>query len=202
MAYRNTHESLRSLYALASTQGGYFTAKQAAEVGYRYPHLVYHLRAGNFERAGHGLYRLATIPPSEHDDLIRISLWSRDRQDLPQAVVSHESALFLHQLSDVLPHRIHLTVPPLFRKLPPRGCKLHKARLGPQDVEQREGFAVTAPLRTLMDIANDAHVPEEQLTKAVTDAVRRGLVRSSTIKDAAKRSGGASNFSRTAALAQ
>ena len=103
MAYRDTHESLRTLYALAATQGGYFTAKQAAEAGYDYAHLAYHLRTGNFERAGHGLYRLPTIPIAEHDDLIRLSLWSRDRQDRPQAVVSHDSALLLHQLSDVLP---------------------------------------------------------------------------------------------------
>ncbi len=194
MIYRNTHASLRSLYSLAAAQGGYFTAKQAAEVGYRYPHLVYHLRAGNFERAGHGLYRLPTIPPSDHDDLIRTVLWSRDRQGVPQAVISHDSALFLHQLSDVLPHHIHVTVPPLFRKLPPRGCKLHTAKLPPRDVEQREGFAVTTPLRTLIDIANDAYFPEDELTKAIADAVKRGLVRSSTMKDAMKKSRGISRI--------
>jgi hypothetical protein len=97
MKYRDTHESLKALYALAATQGGYFTAKQAAAAGYDYSHLAYHLEAGNFERASHGLYRLPTIPTGEHDDLIRLSLWSRDRQDEPQAVVSHASALYLVQ---------------------------------------------------------------------------------------------------------
>jgi predicted transcriptional regulator of viral defense system len=115
MSYRATHESLRALHARAAVQGGYFTAKQAAAAGYDYPHLTCHLHAGNFERAGHGLHRLPTIPLAEHDDLIRLALWSRNRNDEPLAVVSHASALLLHQLSDVLPRHIHLTVPSSFR---------------------------------------------------------------------------------------
>ena len=31
--------------------------------------------------------------------------------DPPQAVVSHESALAIHNLSDLLPGKVHLTVP-------------------------------------------------------------------------------------------
>lgn len=185
MHYRDSQESRRALYAIAAGQGGYFTAKQAAAAGYAYPHIAYHVQAGNFDRAGHGLYRLPTIPPAEHDDLIRLSLWSRNRQDEPQAVVSHASALFLHQLSDVLPRRIHLTVPSSFRKLPPRGCVLHKAALIPHDAEVREGFSVTSPLRTLIDVAREPGVTDEQLSRAVGDALRRGLVRESALRSAA-----------------
>jgi predicted transcriptional regulator of viral defense system len=199
MEYRDTHESLRALYAIAAAQGGYFTAKQAAGAGYDYPHLVYHLQAGNFERAGHGLYRLPTISQSDHDDLIRLSLWSRDRDDEPQAVVSHASALLLHQFSDVLPQRIHLTVPPSFRKRPATGCTLHRARLGAKEVEAREGFSVTTPLRTLLDVASESGVTEEQLSRAVDDALRRGLVRESELKALAK-TAPAAHLKRLAAL--
>jgi predicted transcriptional regulator of viral defense system len=169
-------EPSRVLFAVAATQGGYFTAKQAREAGYDYPHLDYHVAAGNFTRVGHGLYRLAALPASEHDDLIRLSLWSRNRADEPQAVASHETALALHELADVLPARLHLTVPPGFRKRAPAGCVLHRARLAPGDVEEREGFRVTTPLRTLLDVA-DGTVSQEQLEKAVADALGRGLVR-------------------------
>lgn len=182
MAYRDTHESLKALYAVAATQGGYFTAKQAAAAGYNYSHLVYHLQAGNFERVAHGLYRLPTIPPAEHDDLIRLSLWSRGRDDAPQAVVSHASALFLHQLSDVLPAKVHLTVPPTFRKAAPRGCLLHRARLTAADIEVHEGFTVTKPHRTLRDVACDPSITDEQVERAIQDALRRGLVRESILK--------------------
>ena len=177
MQYRDTRESLRALYVLAATQGGYFTAKQAAKIGYEYPHMAYHLQAGNFERAAHGLYRLPTIPPAEHDDLIRLSLWSRGRDDAPQAIVSHASALFLHELSDVLPDKVYMTVPKSFRKGAPSGCVLYKAYLAAADIETREGFAVTTPLRTLRDLATGPSITDEQLDRAIRDAIRRGLVR-------------------------
>lgn len=187
MAYRDSHDSIRALHAIAATQGGYFTAKQAASAGYGYAHLIYHLKAGNFERAGHGLYRIITIPSAEHDDLIRLYLWSRDRRDVPAAVGSHSSALFLHQLSDALPRRIHLSVPPGFRKPAPRGCVLHKAVLTPAEIEQREGFSLTTPLRTLLDCATDPSVSQEQLHKAVVDATSRGQIRLSRIQEAVRR---------------
>jgi predicted transcriptional regulator of viral defense system len=200
MKYRDTHESLRALYALAAVQGGYFTAKQAAASGYDYPHLAYHLHAGNFERASHGLYRLPTIPSAEHDDLIRLSLWSRGRDDEPQAVVSHASALLLHQLGDVLPQRVHLTVPPSFRKRPPRGCTLHKTPLAAKDTEAREGFSVTTPRRTLIDVAAEPGITEEQLSRAVEDALQRGLVRESELRKAVAKTASAARLGRLAAL--
>jgi predicted transcriptional regulator of viral defense system len=183
----SSRETARSLFSKALEQGGYFTAKQAREAGYDYPHLDYHVSTGNFERVEHGLYRLTSLPPGEHDDLVRLTLWSRDRRDEPQAVVSHESALVLHDLSELLPAEIHLTVPPTFRKAPPAGCVLHKVRLAPKDIEERAGFRVTVPTRTFLDVAASG-VPEEQLQKAVADALARGLVRRNKLLEAAKRS--------------
>jgi predicted transcriptional regulator of viral defense system len=185
---RSTRQAARSLYSLANQQGGYFTSKQAKDAGYGYPHLEYHVAAGNFERVSQGLYRLATVPPSEHDDLIRLTLWSRNQKDAPQAVVSHESALVLHDLTELLPDRIHLTVPRRFRKPAPRGSVLHKAMLGSDDIEARGGFSVTTPLRTLIDAAASG-VSQEQLEKAVADALSRGLVRRSKLTAAAKGEG-------------
>ena len=189
---RSSRESARTLAALAADQGGYFTAKQAKEAGYDYPHLEYHLSNGNFERVDHGLYHLPTVPRAEHDDLIRLALWSRNQKDEPQAVVSHESALVLHELTDLLPNRIHLTVPRTFRKPVPKGCMLHKATLADGDVEERTGFRVTTPLRTLLDAAA-GNVSQEQLSKAVKDALERGLVRRSKLTQAL---GGSPNLTR------
>ena len=180
---RSSREAARSLRATAQDQGGYFTAKQAISAGYDYPHLDYHVSTGAFERIEHGLYRLADTPAVEGDDLIRLSLWSRNRADEPQAVVSHESALVLHDLTELLPDRVHLTVPPGFRKEPPRGCVLHKAVLLPAEVEERIGFRVTSPLRTLLDVAAGT-TSQEQLEKAVKEALGRGLVRRSKLVEA------------------
>jgi predicted transcriptional regulator of viral defense system len=173
---RSTLESARTLFSRASSQGGYFTAKQAREVGYGYPHLEYHVSTGTFERIDHGLYRLVQIGRGEHDELIRWTLWSRNRQDQPQAIVSHETALLLHGLSELMPTKLDFTVPSSFRKATPPGCIFHKRFLDTKDYEEREGFRVTTPQRTLMDIAQ-SDTSREQVAKAVRDAVASGLIR-------------------------
>jgi hypothetical protein len=185
---RSTKSAARILFAKALEQGGYFTAKQAQQAGYDYPHLDYHVGSGNFERVDHGLYRFASLPPGEHDQLIRLSLWSRNRNDEPQAVVSHESALVLHELTELLPNVVHLTVRPKFRKEPPEGCVLHKARLAPEDIEERTGFRLTTPLRSLLDVAAGG-ISQEQLEKATVEALRRGLVRRIKLIAAARAAG-------------
>src|SRR5262249_16032123 len=78
-----------------------------------------------------------------------------------------------------LPTTTHLTVPPGFRKKAPPGCVLHKDELSPGDVEERSGFQVTTPLRTLFDVAR-GDLRQEQLAKAVAGALDRGLVRRRT----------------------
>ncbi len=186
---RSSRHSAQMLAALAHEQGGYFTAKQAKVAGYGYRHLDYHETAGNFERVEHGLYRLPSVPPGEHDDLIRLSFWSRNQKDEPQAVASHQTALALHDLSEILPRELHLTVPPKFRKHAPDGSVLHKAELGEEDVEERGGYRVTTPLRTLLDVA-ESGVSTEQVAKAINDALKRGLVTRKSLNAALKRIAG------------
>ncbi|WP_165234528.1 type IV toxin-antitoxin system AbiEi family antitoxin domain-containing protein [Aquisphaera insulae] len=186
---RSTREAARSLRTTAQEQGGYFTAKQARRSGYDYPHLDYHLATEAFERVGHGLYRLADMARPENEDLIRLSLWSRNRADEPQAVVSHESALVLHDLTELLPNQVHLTVPPGFRKESPPGCVLHRSALSEGDVEERIGFRTTTPLRSLLDVAAGT-TSQEQLEKAVQDALDRGIVRRSKLAAAIGRTPG------------
>ena len=182
------HVASRERYA------GYFTAKQAARLGYTHPLLHYHARVGNIEHVGHGLYRLATVPISEHDDLVRFTLWSRDRSDEPQAVVSHVTALVVHELTDLLPSSIHLTVPPRFQKKAPRGCRLHRGVLASTDIEERDGFRVTTPFRTLLDAAHSPEVPQDELEKAIRSALDRGLVRRGALVDAANSPAGRSRL--------
>lgn len=179
MSYRDTKAAVRALTEIAVAQGGYFTARQAGEAGYGSAHLRYHLAAGNFERAGHGLYRIPTLPRAEHDDLLRLHFWSRDRDDQPQAVVSHQTALSLHELAELIPTQIHLTVPTTFRKRPPKGCTLHKAPVPASDATEIDSLQVTTAARTLRDLASDATMPTEQFQRALEDAVARGLIRRS-----------------------
>jgi predicted transcriptional regulator of viral defense system len=177
MPYRDARKAYDRLLAVAQRQGGYVTTKQARAAGFDYNHLSYHVAAGNLTRESRGLYRLPEVSRSTHDQLVRLSLWSRDRRDRPQAVVSHDTALALHELSDALPARVHLSVPRTFRKRPPKGCVLHRHAVSDEDAETWEGFRVTTPLRTLRDVADDPRFSREQLGRAIEDAAARGLVR-------------------------
>lgn len=188
MPYRPNQPALQRLHETAHRQGGYVTAKQAAAAGFGYTHLEYHGRVGNLERVERGLYRVPTIPPSEHDDLVRLSLWSRDRTDRPQATVSHVTALVLHGLTDLLPSAVHLSVPKRFYRKPPRGCVLHRRTLEPSDMERHAGFSITKPLRTLTDAAAAPDVPQDELTRAVMQALERGLVGRGELMETAQRS--------------
>lgn len=158
----------RALHALAFEQAGYFTAAQAREVGYSYQAQKYHVDHGNWVRVDRGLFRLPQWPAEPTDSLVLWSLWSGGR-----GVVSHESALSLHGLSDANPAKIHLTVPPGFRATNAH-VRTYVDALPPNDLEQRRGFVVTTSERTLLDMAG-AGASQEIVDAAVRDAVSRAM---------------------------
>lgn len=172
------------LFEAADRQAGYFTAGQALEAGYGYPLQHYHRERGHWVPVDHGLFRLRRYPEGENEQLTRLWLWSRSQEGEPQAVVSHETALSVWGLSDLMPEKVHLSVPRGFRKRPPAGVVLHKADLAEGDVEERDGVPVTTPLRTLIDAARDRRVSPEHLDSAVREAVERGLVRRKKLRGA------------------
>ena len=170
MGRRDQQEARRRLYEYAVAQGGYFTATQARAAGYPKQLQYYHVKRGNWVREDRGVYRLWEWPRGSHDDLIRWTLWSGG-----VAVVSHQSAMAVHEISDLMPAKIHMTVPPGFRKTPSPVIGLHRGRLAPREIEQRDGFRVTTPLKTLVDAARAA-VDPERLSAAVRDAIQKGLL--------------------------
>jgi predicted transcriptional regulator of viral defense system len=161
------------LFATASSQGGYFTAKQAHEAGFSVRLLQHHADRGRFRRIHRGVYRLRDYPSSPHDEVMAAFMAVGGG-----AVVSHESALDLLDLSDVIPDAIHLTVPRTKRHSPRLpGVVVHTTTrpLGPSDVVVREGMRVTSPIRTILDTA-ESGVGPEQVEAAIRDAERRGLL--------------------------
>jgi predicted transcriptional regulator of viral defense system len=153
--------------AYAFDQAGYFTAAQALNVGYSYQAQKYHVDHGNWVRVHRGVYRMPEWPVAPDDAYVRWSLWSGGR-----GVISHESALSVHGLSDLDPARIHLTVGRNFHRRD-EAVVLHVADLDDADVESRGAWSVTTPVRTLVDIAG-AEPSQEHVDRAVADALRLG----------------------------
>jgi predicted transcriptional regulator of viral defense system len=168
-----TAPSWDALFEVASGQEGFFTTAQAATAGYSPQLLQKHLRAGRVRRVRRGVYRLAHFPPGEHEDLAVVWLWSERA-----GVFSHESALALHELSDVLPSRVHLTLPGAWRTRRlrvPRGVVLHHADVA-KDARAWVGpVPVTAVRRTLEDCIA-AGVAPDLVEQAIQQASARGLI--------------------------
>lgn len=175
---RTKSETKRGLLSIAFQQQGFFTARQAVEAGYPDDSHVYHVKAGNWVRELRGVYRLADYPASERPDLVMWSLWSRDRRGEPLGVFSHQTALSIHDLSDLNPGRLHMTVPPRFRRRIeiPAVLVLHRKTLDDADTQAMEGYRVTRPLRTVVDLLEDGEVSHEVLRAALSQAIRRGLI--------------------------
>jgi predicted transcriptional regulator of viral defense system len=93
-----------------------------------------------------------------------------------KAVLSHESALALLELSDNVPDKVHLLVPRRHRGLRrPSDVVIHTY---PDHDEiaavWRDGMPLTAPARTLVDVADE--LQPEQAAMAAQQALRLGLL--------------------------
>ncbi|MFH1724042.1 MAG: hypothetical protein ABII00_05395, partial [Elusimicrobiota bacterium] len=111
---------------------------------------------------------------------------SMNRNGEIQGCFSHETALTLYELSDAMPSKLHMTVPPGFRRMAPapKGVVLHRSRLANEDIEHRQGYRITRPLRTLADLASEGRMSPDLLRQAAKEALDRGLVRLAAVEGA------------------
>jgi predicted transcriptional regulator of viral defense system len=171
------------LEAEAYQQGGFFDARQARAHAVSRQLVEHYVRRGRFERVRRGLYRVQGFPIGEHDDMRQA--WMAVGGD--DALLSHESALALLDLSDNIPDAVHVLVPRRRRGLRrPPGVALHTR---PDDEEiptvWRDGLPLTAPARTLIDVLD--RLQPEQFSMAVRQALRRGLLTSDQLGEEAAR---------------
>lgn len=172
-----------ALFDVATAQAGYFTTAQAAAVGYSPQLLHKYLRNGRVERILRGVYRLVHFPASEEEDLVVPWLWSGRA-----GVFSHETALARHDLSDALPTRIHLTVPPRWRSRRvrvPKGVELHYQELAEVDVGWHGSVPITAPAQTVNDCAATSLQPD-LVRQALHQGLTRGLFAAADVEPAVR----------------
>ena len=167
-----------ALYRTAEAQAGYFTAPQAVSADMDRSTLRFHARpGGRYERVRRGLYRLRHFPTSPQEHVMAAWLPLRGNG----AVVLHESALELHDLSDVIPDAVHLTLPRSERGTRPRiGVRaLDTSEDAPQGKEVRQiaGLPATGPERSMLDALESGAQPE-QIEMAFHQALDRGLTQS------------------------
>lgn len=118
------------ILALAAEQNGFVRTREVRELGIDPRRLNDYARRGLAERVGRGLYRIELVPPGDFDEFARAAQWPDGRGTL-----SGETALDLHELCDVSPAHIDITVP--------RGYRTHRPvparyRLHPRDIAEDE----------------------------------------------------------------
>lgn len=136
-----------ALMALAERQGGYFTAQQAIGIGYNDSVHGYHVKAGHWERAGWGIYRVATIPKTQWSDLHRILLWSRNKSGIIQGAFCGRTARAIKDSNTnaVAIRPYQLCVPRSFRRSAPipEDVELYFEELCYDDVMVVDGLRIT-----------------------------------------------------------
>lgn len=172
------------LFEVAESQQGYFTFQQAIAAGFSDKNHAYHVKAEDWVKVFRGIYRLAKYPVGEREELVLWFLWSRNRSNIPQGVYSHYTALDLYELSDNMPSKLHMTVPLEFRRTSkiPEILVLHRGRLQVDEIMMKQGYKVTTPLRTLIDVIEDGVLAEDLLIQAIQDAKKKGLITKHVIK--------------------
>ena len=167
-----TSERFKRAYEIAATQAGHLSRAQALSVGISDELLHHYVRIGLLERIGRGVFRLAMYPTEDHEDLAASWLWSKQK-----GVFSHQTALSLFDLSDLLPAKKHMTVPVSWARRRiriPRGIVVHYADLTPTEITSFGPVPVTVPMRTIIDCVASG-VDERAVERAIRQATRRRL---------------------------
>lgn len=181
-------DNKHQLFEIADRQQGYFTNTQAELCGFSRTNFHRYLSNGEWIKEYRGVYRLAHYPITNRPELVLWSLWSRNKNGIVQGVWSHETALDIYELSDVMPAKMHMTVPKNFRKRAamPKVLVLHFEDLSKDDIRVQQGYMVTSPLKTLIDIVESNRLSDDLISQALHDALRKGVVPREEIRDSNK----------------
>ena len=170
-----TTPEFQRLLEVAYDHHGYVTTAQITRAGVDPAGLRQLAASGQVERITVGLYRLPIVPRTVLTEFAEATLWANGR-----GVISHSSALALHDLAPVNPARIHLTVRTGYR--PSRaGGDLYRVwtrNLPRSDCTTVEGIAVVTPRRAIEDARKLGEDPT-MVALAIRNAADRGFLTAS-----------------------
>lgn len=157
---------------VAADQHGYVTQRDARQVGVASATLARMAERGAVERISQGVYRVPVIPSGPLDQYMEATLWPRG----VRGVLSHQTALELHRLSDVNPPRIHLTVPRRHRiqREVPRLYVIYREDLAEDEVTEHEGITIVTPMRAVRE-CHALGIGPALIAQAIADGRRVGL---------------------------
>ena len=165
--------NIERLREIALDQHGFVTTAQASDLGVSRATLSKLTSRGRIERVAHGVYRVPQMPSSHFDRFMLAILWT----GVPEALISHESALDLYGVCDVNPRYVDITVA-RGRRISRRGgegYRVHRADVAQADRAWREEVPVVA-LRLAIEQCLDAGTPTYLLEQAIGNGLAGGFV--------------------------
>jgi len=160
----------RRLFRHALDQYGYVTTQDAADLGIPAVELRKLAGTGGIEHIAYGLYRFDDVPRTGRDQFMESVL-----RVGPDAYLTHDSVLALHELALVNPRRIRIGTPKRARPRLPDYIEVIQRRLEPYDLTIYESIPTTTVARALFDCRG--LVIGERLVSAAKEAAARGLLR-------------------------
>ena len=159
------------LHEHAVEQHGYITTRDADELGVNPQRLRLMKQRGTLSPISRGVFRFPDVPAGALDQYVEATLWPLE----VQGVLSHATALDLHELCDINPSRIDVTVPPGFRTIrtPPPVMRLHREALPEDEITWHEGIPTVSVYRAIRG-SIDQHVGWNLIEQAIGTARRRG----------------------------
>ncbi|MCL2787640.1 MAG: type IV toxin-antitoxin system AbiEi family antitoxin domain-containing protein [Micrococcales bacterium] len=164
-------DSVDVLREVALDQHGLVTFRQAMNAGVSQPALSMLVKRKRVERVAHGVYRVPQVPVTQFDPFMLAVLWT----GVPEACLSHDTALAGWEVSDINPTAIHVTVSARRRiqRAGGEGYVLHHEDLEPDQMTWWQGVpSVTIPTAIVQCL--DTGVPTYLVRQAIERASRTG----------------------------
>lgn len=164
------------IFELAREQHGFVRTSDLRDAGIHPKRLNDYSRRGLAVHLGYGLYRLNLIPPGNFDEFMQAAVWPDGR-----GVLSHETALDLHNLCDVNPNHIDITTPKGYRthREVPAGYRLHRRALADEDLTLFEGLPIVTPARAIAD-GIELGLRQALIDQALETAEREAMITRTT----------------------
>lgn len=162
------------ILAVAAEQQGFIRSREVRELGIDPRRLNDYARRGLAEHVGRGLYRIDLVPRGDLDEFAQAAAWPDGRGTL-----SAETALDLHELCDVNPDHIDITVPRAYRthRDVPARYHLHRADLADEDRTWMRGVPIVTPARAIAD-AIEIGLRPSLIEQAIDTAAHQALITS------------------------
>ncbi|MEK7340205.1 MAG: hypothetical protein AABZ92_05795, partial [Verrucomicrobiota bacterium] len=105
-------------------------------------------------------------------------LWSCNKLGKMEGVYSHQTALSIYNLSDIMPNKLHMTVPLSFRRnssIPPI-LVLYRKNLAKNRIVSLDGYLLTSPYQTLLDVIEKNVISHDLILQAIKAASQQGII--------------------------